>query len=236
MSSVVLPNATWRDFTKAASVVPMPRRRSTPRVAPPFPNRLREVREARGLTLEQVAERINSTAATVSRRESGSRQLKWADLVLMAGALDVTPVDLVGDKTELIPIVGYVGAGAQIFPFDDHAKGQGIDEAPCPARLDPRTTVAVRVRGDSMPPIGDGWLIFYSRAPEPDTAAVIGKLCVVKIAGDGPTLLKRVRRGPTPGRFNLESSNAPLIEDVALDWAAPARAIVDPELGASVAA
>jgi hypothetical protein len=39
-------------------------------------------------------------------------------------------------------------------------------------------------------------------------------------------MLKRVRRGPTAGRFNLESANAPLVEDVALEWAAPVRAML----------
>jgi hypothetical protein len=79
----------------------------------------------------------------------------------------------------------------------------------------------VIVRGDSQAPmITDGWIIFYSRDPEPDAAAVVGRLCIVKQA-DGPVMLKRVRRGPTTGRFNLESANAPLVEDVALEWAAP---------------
>ena len=39
-------------------------------------------------------------------------------------------------------------------------------------------------------------------------------------------MLKRLRRGPTAGRVNLESANAPLVEDVALEWAAPVRAML----------
>ena len=76
--------------------------------------------------------------------------------------------------------------------------------------------------------ITDGWLIFYSRDPEPDSAAVLGKLCIVKQI-NGTVMLKRVRRGPTTGRYNLESANAPLIEDVALEWAAPVRAMLPGE-------
>jgi hypothetical protein len=104
---------------------------------------------------------------------------------------------------------------------DPYPKGGGLKEVPCPRGLNPAKTIAVIVRGDSQAPmITDGWILFYSRDPEPDAAAVVGRLCIVKLA-DGPVMLKSVRRGPTAGRFNLESANAPLVEDVALEWPPP---------------
>lgn len=49
---------------------------------PQFPNRLRVLRKARGRqwTLEYVAERLNTDPSTISRRESGARDLKASDL------------------------------------------------------------------------------------------------------------------------------------------------------------
>lgn len=47
---------------------------------PRFPNRLRDLRKARGWTLAQLAAMLNTTAATISRRESGNRDQKAADL------------------------------------------------------------------------------------------------------------------------------------------------------------
>lgn len=80
--------------------------------------------------------------------------------------------------------------------------------------------VAVRIRGDSMHPLRDGWLIFYARHQDGVPDECIGELCVVKVAGDGPTLVKELRRGRQPDRYRLDSWNGAPIEDVALDWAA----------------
>jgi hypothetical protein len=89
--------------------------------------------------------------------------------------------------------------------------------------------VAAIVKGASMEPmVFDGWLVFFSRDPEQDIYGVVGKLCVVKLA-DSRMMLKQIRRGPTPGRFNLISINAGLIEDVELEWASPVRHIQAPE-------
>jgi hypothetical protein len=41
-------------------------------------------------------------------------------------------------------------------------------------------------------------------------------------------MLKQVRRGYTPGKFNLLSVNAVPMEDVALEWASPVRAMQAP--------
>lgn len=51
-----------------------------------IPNRLREVRQLHGLTLEQVAERLNTTPTTISRYENGrvqvpdSKKAKFSEL------------------------------------------------------------------------------------------------------------------------------------------------------------
>ena len=120
--------------------------------------------------------------------------------------------------------------------MDAYPKGGRLKEVPCPRGLDPSKIIAVIVRGESQAPmVTDGWLIFYGRDPEPDTVAVMGRLCVVKIE-DGDVLLKQVKRGAIPGKFNLHSVNAPMIEDVALEWAAPVRAMLPPEMAEEAAA
>lgn len=123
------------------------------------------------------------------------------------------------------PVVGYVGAGAEIHPFDDHAKGAGIDEAPpFPGQDGP--AVAVRVRGDSMlPMLEDGWLLYYSRDRDGVPSACLGQLCVVQIH-DGPMLVKKLEPSRKKGFYRLVSYNASPREDVRLDWAARVRAIV----------
>jgi phage repressor protein C with HTH and peptisase S24 domain len=197
---------------------------------------LTRLREARGLTLEQVARAIGTSRSNVHKYETKPERLDhgWAER--FARFYDVDPARLMyGGRDPVVPVVGYVGAGATVELVDPYPKGGGLKEVPCPRGLNPAKTIAVIVRGDSQAPmITDGWILFYSRDPEPDAAAVVGRLCIVKLA-DGPVMLKRVRRGPTAGRFNLESANAPMVEDVALEWAAPVRAMLPGDQAAETA-
>lgn len=193
-------------------------------------NALTRLRKRAGLTQADLAGRMNTSQQQVWRLENGTRRMTfdWAERI--AAALDVAPADLLGPRAQITHVVGYVGAGAEVIPFDDHPQGGGMDAVICPQGLNPEKTVAVRVRGDSMAPlIQDGWLIFYSREPEADLPAVMGRTCVVKLV-DGRVLLKQVRRGPVVGRVNLHSVNAPVIEDVAMEWASPVRVIMPPDL------
>jgi transcriptional regulator with XRE-family HTH domain len=112
-------------------------------------------------------------------------------------------------------IAGRVGAGAEIIPVDDE---HGHD----PVDLPPPDVIPVVVQGDSMyPRYFNGETLFYlpeQRAPD----ELIGRECVVKLE-DGRMLVKIVRKGARRNRFNLESWNAPTLEDQAIEWASPVR-------------
>jgi putative transcriptional regulator len=57
--------------------------------------RLRDVREARGLTQAQLAERIGVRQATISDLETGkARVLRFSLLDALCGALNSTPAEL----------------------------------------------------------------------------------------------------------------------------------------------
>jgi hypothetical protein len=53
----------------------------------------------------------------------------------------------------------------------------------------------------------------------------LNRLCIVKLANDGPILVKELHRGYQPNRYLLASWNAPPIEDVDLEWAAAVLSI-----------
>ena len=78
----------------------------------------------------------------------------------------------------------------------------------------------VCIKGDSMRPMKEGWLMFFQRDQSGVPAECRNQLCIVKIADDGPMMVKELRWTKTPGWYNLLSWNADPIEDVALDWAA----------------
>lgn len=79
-----------------------------------------------------------------------------------------------------------------------------------------------------MFPLASGWRLFYRREHMGVTPEMLGQLCIVKIANDGPLLVKQLRRGFKSGRFNLVSSNAAPLEDVELDWGTKVLAMEPP--------
>ncbi len=113
-----------------------------------------------------------------------------------------------------VKLAGYVGAAQTIYQFDED--GAGYVDAPPGASP---AMQAVEVRGDSMLPLyQDGSLLYYSRQLPPEM--MIGKQCVVRLE-DERVLVKTLRRGSQSGLWTLVSLNAPDIEDVAVQWAAP---------------
>jgi phage repressor protein C with HTH and peptisase S24 domain len=137
------------------------------------------------------------------------REITAADLLAMEAFFGSRP----GPVTK---VVGYVGAGAAVIPID----AEEMDEVPAPTSQYP--VEAVVVRGYSMYPVyEDGELLFYE-VRHVDLADMVGKNAVVKLE-DGRMLVKKLRRGSEPGLWTLESIAAPLIENVAIEWAAPVR-------------
>jgi len=197
--------------------------------------RVRRERERLGWSQQRLATAIGHDVKqqSIDLLERGLTQ-KPKYLIYLADALGVSARWLLegGARREHeskppppVPIVGYVGAGAEIHPVDDHAKGQGMDDAPpFPGQDGP--AVAVRVRGDSMlPQIEDGWILYYTRDRDGVPSACVGKLCVVQVT-DGPMLVKKLEPGKRKGLWRLVSYNASPREDVKLDWAARVAAIV----------
>ncbi len=75
--------------------------------------RIRDVRKAKGLTLEDVASRCEppTTPQTIGRLETGTRTISVKWLNRIATALGVTATDLVElPETTLIPVIALVGA------------------------------------------------------------------------------------------------------------------------------
>ena len=111
------------------------------------------------------------------------------------------------------------------MPFDDYAHGDGLDHIERPPFIQ-GAAVAVEVRGDSLIPVAeDGWKLIYAGEQALLEEEVINRLCVVKLADDR-VLVKRLIRGSKPGRYHLISTNAPIIEDAEVIWAARVKAII----------
>jgi transcriptional regulator with XRE-family HTH domain len=80
-------------------------------------SRLREIRKARGLTLADVAARCTppTTAVTIGRLETGTRQLTVPWIEKLSAALEVEPRQLIAQESDTtIPVAAQLtGDGAQ---------------------------------------------------------------------------------------------------------------------------
>lgn len=186
--------------------------------------RIREWRKLSGLTLEKLAESVEMSAPSLSNIERGKQGVTQANLAKIADALGTSIASLYFPPAPGIPVVSYVGAGAEVYDFATEAGG-AIEYIKPPAGV-PDDAQAAIVRGDSMwPAYFDGFvLVFWDWTAEP--FEYIGRPCLVELE-DGRRLVKVVRRGTLPGRWNLESFNAPPIEDVKIRRAAPVRITYD---------
>lgn len=158
--------------------------------------------------------------------KNGSRKgVSTRTLAQLAPVLGTTVGYLMGDTTESdapvrrkVRLVGYVGAGSAAHFYADADDPAEMVEAPDGAK---ETTVAAEVRGTSLGPAFDRWLVFYDEARFPVTPDLHGQLCVVGLH-NGQVLVKILRPAATPERFHLFSNSGleePLLDqDVA--WAA----------------
>lgn len=189
--------------------------------------RLKELRDAKGLTQEQMAERLEISTGLYNGLENGKRRMN-ADYIEAAAAIfGIRPSELIEDPPQPIAVAGRVGAGAQVPLTDAYAKGDGLYHVAAPEMLmkrgAPKGIVAVEVEGDSMAPMYQpGDVLFYTRhahdgIPDED----IGRPCVVEDE-EGMAWVKQVKRGTEPGLFHLISLNpdAETRHNVRIKWAA----------------
>lgn len=184
---------------------------------------LRAIQKERRWNQTELAKKLRVTQPTVSRWYKDSKpEIDQRDRILELAV----KVGVIHNSEKFqglsVPIIGFVGAGGQVL----YGEGQGpFGEATMPPSGVRPSTVAVKVRGDSMAPqLEDGWLVYYDNRQEPPTDALFKKLCVVGLA-DGRVLIKRLLPGSQAGLFHLLSVNSDPLIDQPVSWAAKVTSI-----------
>lgn len=190
-----------------------------------FRNRLKALAH-KGKSQKKLAEVLGVARPRISEIVSGKRNIKSHEVRAIAEYLELPEATVLSHLSDrkrpamaTVALVGYVGAGAVVIPFDDQG---ALDYIEAPPGASGDDVVAVVVRGNSMwPAYRDGDLIYYMTQPTIiDTCA--GQDCVVQL-DDGRMLLKTVTRGSEPGTWTLIAHNDAPIENVILAWAAPVQ-------------
>jgi len=198
--------------------------------------KIKATRLSLGLKQGDFAALFDTLQSTVSRWENGTAPehrhlLKLAELagVTIEQLLNENDAGLDGKgaKKDILSdatIIGYVGNGAEVL-FYQSDNGASMNLSVRFNDLN-ATAFALKVESDSLYPTAEnGWELVFAPDPATTEAEMLNRLCVVELA-DGRTLIKRVLSGSRPGHYHLASSNAPMITDALVVWAAPIKAII----------
>lgn len=187
-------------------------------------DRLRKARKKKGMRQAQLADKLGISDTYLSRIELGDRRMYTELADNAAKILGIQRNEILSEvdtNQETVAIVGYVGAGEQVHNTED--PGQGISRRQLDGVAWTPRLVGVVVRGESMQgrcEDGDILLFEHTDMVEPDA---IGRVAVVQVR-NGPTYVKEIFAGSTPGKFTLGSRRGPPIVDVEIQWAARVRA------------
>jgi len=173
-------------------------------------NRLEIIRDSRGLTREQLAEKLGTTATTIYRLEKGIRELspRWMDKISKALNIPawhlIQDPDLIEGKSEIIstPVIGEVQAGVW-HEADILGDTIGELENVYPPAKYAENAYALRVSGESMNlvfPHGTYLIcVPWQQAPPVTT----GTHVIVKRAYDGGFIEMTVKEYRYNGRHEL---------------------------------
>ncbi len=178
---------------------------------------LRQMRKAKGYTLDMLAEAIGTSKQTISRYESGMiTNIPPEKIEALAKTLSTTPAELMGwDSDEVqyrgitplnikkLPILGEIACGEPIYAEEQRESFVSIDKS-----ID--ADFCLKAHGNSMTGarIYDGDIVFIKAQDMVEN----GEIAAV-IIGDEATL-KRVYFYPNEGKLILSPENphyAPLV-------------------------
>lgn len=184
----------------------------------------KEWRKHRGLTLQAVADKMDMSIGHLSDLERGKRGVTSGVINGLASAYGVGIADLLAspetagrsEEAGTVPLVGYVGAGAEAHYY---AEGQGpFDYVRAPPNSTP-STVAAEIRGVSLGPFFEEWLVYWDDVRSPVTPDMIGQLCIVGLP-NGKVFVKKLQPSRTEGLFHLLSQTEEPVLDQEVLWAA----------------
>lgn len=154
--------------------------------------RIREFRRRRGLTLQQLATQIGTTAQTVQRLETGNMTVSTDWLERFANIFGVHPADLIGGGRETgMAFLGRLAADGSLQ--EDLIETSNNFSLEIPAD----NPVAVRLERRTGP-YDEGSILIANRLSGGDMVNAHGSDCIVALQ-HGPVLLRRVIAGKEGG-------------------------------------
>lgn len=171
-----------------------------------------------GLTLKDVAKKLNISEATAQRYENsnGIKNIPYEAIEKYAKLFKVSPSYFMGWETipdnddkqpriVRIPVLGYVAAGIPIEEIEDIVDWE---EIPKDWLRGGKKYFALRIRGDSMEPrMYDGDVIIVEKQDDAET----GEYVIAAINGDHATCKRLMKYNDSIALLSLNSKYDPMI-------------------------
>ncbi|EMH0086944.1 LexA family transcriptional regulator [Proteus mirabilis] len=167
--------------------------------------RLKSIRESRGLSQAQLAKLCGYSAASrIGNYELGERKISADDAIVISEALGISPAELMfGSQSEQViknyeyPLFTKVQAGAFSTEFNSYTQKDAVSWIPTAKKASERA-FWLEVEGQSMtaPPGGkpsfpEGMLILV----DPEEEVEFGDFCVARLLNDEFTFKRLIREG-----------------------------------------
>jgi hypothetical protein len=172
---------------------------------------------------KEAAEAMNIAQATYTQHETRARLIPQKRAIQYAAFFQTTPEWLLYGRTEArpayVPVVGYLGAGAEAHLFDEDALKDHTPGAP----LNSHHTRAILIQSPDLGAMFIGWMALFDDIREAPTPDMDGQLCVVAVCHGGhkqSIYIRKLIRSQTEGRYHLIASAADPLLDQQIVWAA----------------
>lgn len=159
--------------------------------------RIRELREARGMSQADLAKLIGTTGVSVGRYEKEPGRVTMPLLEEISRALNCRVADLLGDGQIIEqPVV--------VLPFLGNKRRLAFDGEQVEKIGKPSTLQAIEVEDDAMyPTLARGDIVLIDR-----TVTSVAKDGIYAIGVDGHTMVKRVSFNPIRKLLTITNDNA----------------------------
>lgn len=182
-------------------------------------NNIRKLRLERGLTLEQLAEAVDTNAAQIQKLEVGDRRLTHQWMIRICKPLHCSPEQLISDGAHsMLPVLGKLKSGLIIM----NKAADPLDEKQwikTPSWVEYSEDLYIlAVEDDTMAPkVYQGDFVIVRKNNDAMCGDLNSRTPHLVTIKNGDTMLRLVRKGYTFGKYNLLGHNTDMIEDVILD-------------------
>lgn len=183
---------------------------------------LRETRLRRGLTLQEVADRIGTSPAQIQRLEKGRRHMTMAMLEAYCAVLGLDPLQVFGAGAVTVPVIGVVDFRSNVLPLP--AGSPVLVQVP-PIVFDAHRLAAVRWEARDRFELLTGSLMVFYADVDGISPAAWNRRSVIR-RSDGTQRTGWLYR--QDGQTHVNDVVGPVEFNVQIEWASPILGTINP--------